>query len=669
MCSECPVFLQALWKALSTLAKYSMAFDVSFLNVLPWWQSVFRVTLRAGQATALHRTSPRMSSASEPVASAEVESQSGQQTSREDEQDGGSESSCDNASSMSTATMDSSTALSSSTHKTSELHLQVTTDTDSVRLAARFRANMLLPVHDFCAALLRSTAWWFEHPHCTILCALFHMYWDGNSTSGQCHTHHSPEADLLCNLFCRTSCLLRVMMPLADGRQDISKQEIHVPGAPPAGGCKVGFGRSGQSTASMELNSADMDSLSWLEAQCPALAGVSAATRKDPELFFCKRHQGLLVEQLPAPFANLRAVHRLLLAVALWPSEARATLAWFSESTAANSLGRSDHICNGAPDTFMHLDAAARLSSALQCMDEYRPVLLHASTVQPLLGLLERAISVNTRGMLGRSDLVASDTLDALCNSPGASAPRQARPQLQVVDVSANTNATTCSVVIAEAASRGRWVLLSCAHLRPDVCDACVAAADELNRSDALSPQFKLFLSCPTAELWRIHVRHRLVTVNFGLDRFARPAALHLLRAVDTPAGFQVGLFDEHGGVQHHSSSAGAGAAPAGAPQATAVRMPAHHRLALQQWVLRVTEVLAGVIERTSSVASCGMLTCSRLPACSDRAYIHLLHVLKSIIRRTDATMTRAVRPADLQAAILQVRNMGAAVDARLGLA
>eukprot|EP00892_Ulva_mutabilis_P005205 jgi/Ulvmu1/3056/UM015_0096.1 len=639
----------ALWAAVTTLGRRSLAFDVSFLDMLPWWQSVFRSALRTAQASALDRGSPRLSDT--PAHGSHAGDNDAGDAALEDEHEDGTSNYSDDASSVQSGTSDGATTVSSISRGPSALQLRLTTATDSTHVAARFRANMLLPVHAFCAALLRSTAWWFDAPHCTLLCTVFHMHWGANSTCSPGGACCSPEAELLCDLFCRNSCLLQTVVPLADSRQACEETRLpaHTPGTAPDDEIR----QSITSGAQMPVDCIDLDSLAWLECRCPALAGIAAAAKLKPATFFCKSQQGLLVDQLPAPFSDLRAVHRTLLAILLWPSEARATLAWFSESSADSSNGSSAHVACGAPDTFTQVDAAARVASALQCMEDYRPVLLHATAAAPPVGLLQRLISVDAWGLLVQGSTPASDTLEALCAGPPASIPRQACAQLRVVDVSAQTPLAACSSVIAEAASHGQWVLLSCAHLRPDICDACVAAAEALNQADRLPPRFRLFLACPTAELWRVPLRPRLVVVNYGDDRFSQTMALQLLRAVDSTAGSQLGLFAERAPTPQRSASAAAEADAASA--APAADMPMHHRCALQQWAPRVAQVLAAIVEHTCSAGSCGMLSPSRPPACTDRDFVHVLHVLKSMIARADGTATRAVRPVDLQAAILQV--------------
>lgn len=643
--------LQALWAAMTALRRHSLAFDVPFPHVLPWWQSVFHAALRAAQASALHRTSPRLSGASQggngDCEAAASESDVGRPEAGVSEAE---DRSTSDSGSESTGSSDSSNSASGSARSAARDLVRTTTATESTRLAARLRAKMLLPVQDFCAALLRSTAWWFDAAHCTVLISMFHTFWGVEHSCGGSSGGSSQDAQLMCDLLCRHTSLLQIPVLLTSegsGGGDPGGESDGL-GAGPPGTSVDTTSTAEQHRLAMRLDSADVESLAWLESRCPSLTGLVAAIKKDAAAFYCKRRPGLLVEQLPMPFAHLRAALRALLAMMLWPSEARATLAWLSETCASTSLAGIKHTVHGVPDTFMQLDAASRFASALLCSDGYRPILMHANAAEPPAQLLMHLISVDRRGVLACGAPAVSAAMEALSTASAGATPRPSHTQLRVLHLSAHVPLAACSGMIEEAASLGQWVLLSCAHLRPDVCHACVAVADALWQSDSLSPRFRLFLACPTAELWRLPLRYGLLPVNYGDDRAAPPVALHLLRAMDSAAGSQLGLFDDISPDPLHFANV----APASQP--VPARLPLHHRSALQQWAERIAGVLAAVVERTCGIGACGVLADWRC-ACTDRDFIHVLHLLKAMIGRSEGGGAHAARPADLQAAILQV--------------
>lgn len=638
---------------MAALRRHTLAFDIPFLSVLPWWRSVFHTALRAAQASVLQRSTPRMSNASEPGFDEDQEA-GADVTSDADADETGQRSDSD-ASSEGSGSSPSSTSRSGSTQSPSRPLVRMTTATESTRLAARLRAKMLLPVHDFCAALLRSTAWWFDAPHCTVLISLFHTCWGTGGMRSGSRARPEPEAELICELLCRKESLLHlpVLLPDHSGTSVGQDNQANLPATASPGASPDANDSARQHRLAVQLDSADMESLAWLEGRCPALAGVAAAAKADPAAFFCKARAGLLVEQLPMPFARLHPVHRALLALLLWPSEACATLAWLSKSSPGAAIAGSVHSVHGVPDTFLQLDGASRLASALQCIEEYRPVLLHAATAEPPASLLLRLMSVHARGALPTGAAAASSVLDALHAGSAAATLRACHTQLCVIHVSANMPPAGCSGVIADAASRGHWVLLSCAHLRPDICNACLAAAEALRQSDSLSPEFRLFLACPTAELPRMPLRYSLLAVNYGDDWSARPVALRLLRAVDSAAGLQLGLFDD--ALPASACSAGMALPNATLSQAVPARLPPHHCSALQQWTVRIAEVLAAVVERTCGVGACGVLARRGRRTVTDRDFMHVLHVIKGMIGRTEDAVSHAAGPADLHAAILQV--------------
>jgi hypothetical protein len=298
---------------------------------------------------------------------------------------------------------------------------------------------------------------------------------------------------------------------------------------------------------------------------------------------------------------------------------------------------------SGMPPAAM--DGVARVARALQCSPpSFCPILLHTGAGQSAVHVLYSLLSIHRSGVVLLA-APASRSLQVLAKE-SKDTPRRARTSLVVLHASQHLPILTFKEAVASAASAGNWLLLTSAHLRPDVVTAGVRLSSMLQESGSPSPHFRVFMSCPSEFLSSIPCRPGMVTVMCGGEGSPLARATRLLRVAESPLADELCLIP--------ACMSGDVGGMLGTDARAAMYFTPPSLLLLQLLAVRVAAAVAEAEDRLQSSRAYGVLACATVPTVTDRDFLHALHVVCETVRiSTDA---RKLCPRQLQAAILQAR-------------
>ena len=379
-------------------------------------------------------------------------------------------------------------------------------------------------------------------------------------------------------------------------------------------------GSPSRDTLSLWLDRIRLDTLAWLETQLPALAGLGQHVLQHRKDWFAIAAGRTPWESLPLPFRSAPALHKLLIVIALDAAHAHTALRWFSlvQPSAYGALGGHE-----------------RVLCALLLLPSPPPALLHSSAASDPTGIVQMLASVQASGAasVAPTDNSALSGLSLRsgatpCNDVACSAPVTTMHLHSRV-----TRATVCKAVSTHATRRA-WLLITCAHLRPDLVTAALQALAEVHQSGAAHAEFHLLFHCPTQALSEVPLRAQMQTVMLGGTYAVAPYVVQLCHAADMPAARAL-----------HLASREADARLSRLEQAT-----------FQKVALAILLAFATIAElATNATAGALPLAIARAPAVELRSVLRGLSVARKLLRGCESL--RRVDFRQLCCAVFEVRS------------
>lgn len=673
-----------MWHALRTLASRSAIFDIPLLNALRWWESVFRACLRKthvnllkGDATHNHKRGSNDGSSSSVIqpsmnsdcgSDTAAESKAGEQISSDTdvcEEDmrtslklpiDALHYSNNSAPGDMLAAEQSDEVESTEVQKGHPLNeTSALADCASPRGSPAANArNMIefaarqLPENEFCLALIQSVSLWFDQPSDQLLVAAFHM-----SLAAGKGLEQPGAASLLCDALSQCCPTLQLRISLAAQDMFIADKSNSADHGDAGPSDEIG------QQAGEWLNSQLLGALGWLECHVRGLRGLHDQATRDPVSFYRAAMHSQPFNNLPPPFNRLSSFQRLLLALALQPDATHATLEGYI-TTSMQQLWPSGLYSKPAP-----LDSAARIAQALQSDPSgYCPILLHANVPHAAVNVVYSLLSIHRCGTF-LLNAPTSRTLQLLATETKTT-PRRAQTSLVVVSASQHLHALALMQTVRCAAAEGHWVLLSCAHLRPDLIPGVVRLALMLQDNISTSPYFRLFMSCPSISLPTIPLRSSMLSIMCGDDQQGR--ASYLLRAADSPLGDRLPLIPSSPAILSQVAPGRTAAlqpvgssATAGTAKSSASTLSPPQLLLLQTLAVRAAVAIAQVEDRMRSNSTHAAFLCTPVPLITARDFVHALWCIHETILL--APDSRKLRMGELQAAIVQVSILHACLQ------
>jgi hypothetical protein len=645
-----------MWHALRTLADRSAIYDMPLLNALRWWENVFCGCLRKANANALKKSSSESgkllsndgssssviqpsSSGSEAMnATAETSSDSimpehtGHDTDVDDEVD------LMPALQLPTAThashLDNNSVPGSNsqsehedgTHPTSSREGRLLNEDsgNASPIAPRADArNMMefaarhLPENVFCLALVQSVYQWFDQPSGQLLVAAFHMSWAGTKGLEQ-----PDAASMFCDMLSQRCPTLQPRSNLP-ARKDVEAGDCQTVEQSDASSVGVGSSDQVHLHAQEWMNSQLLGTLCWLERHIQDFQGLHEHATKEPASFFQAATHSQPFNHLPPPFNHRSTFQRLLLTVALQPNALHAGLEWYIMSI-------MQHLWpSGVPSNCAPLDRCAGIAQAMHSAPSTCcPILLHSNVPHAAISTVHNLLSIHRNGT-DQLNVPASRTLQLLA-AEAKGTPRRAQTSLVVVHASNHLHASAVLHSLSCAATDGHWVLLTCAHLRPDIVRAVIRLSFMLQDNNSASPHFRIMMSCPSYALPTIPLRASILSVMCGEDELS--TATSLLRAVDSPLGDNIPLtLSSQRPVSQFAAGSPESQSVGGIPAVEYALSPAHLML-LQTLAIRAAVAIAQVESRMRSSHAHAAFICTPLPLITPRDFLHALWCIHEAI-------------------------------------
>lgn len=682
-----------MWDALKTLADRSAIFDMPLLHALRWWEHVFTGCLRRahenlladskaqkgkslssdGSSCSLIQPSPRSSESGSisrtgdanttPTAQdrADTVPENSPETDLRESLklplneinpvgDGSTTEVADEASFADAIQVEGESSADPDTSATRQQAL----DSNAIQRSMLDFVAREVPENKFCLALVQSVSLWFDQLSGQLLIAAFHM-----SLAAGKGAEHQNSVRLLCDMLSQKCPTLQL------SSSDQAAHTTHIKGAQEDQ-------EHSHSTTTTEhedielhkratewLNSQVLGALSWLEEHLYNFKGLHDHAVKNPVAFYKAAMHLEPFKNLPEPFSHFTPFLRLLLGVTLQPNATHAALEWYS-FTSMQQLWPSEPPQATTP----RLDSGARMTAALQIAPSHcYPVLLHCNVPHAVVSTLHVLLSIYRCGM-ALLNAPTSRSLQLLASSTKFT-PRRAQTSLKVIHASKHLQSAAVLETVSTAATDGNWVLIACAHLRPDLIPAIVRLVVMLQDNTSTSAYFKIFFSCPSESLPTIPLRSSMMCMMCGPEQ-STCEAVSLLRAADSPLADRMPLikapqdleldlsaahktFQGTGGFTAHATPPSTGTGSI----SSSVLSPVQLQL-LQTLAIRVAIAVAQVESQIRSSSAHASFLCTLVPTITARDFVHVLWLIYEHVRL--APDSRSLRMGELRSAIAQVR-------------
>lgn len=273
--------------------------------------------------------------------------------------------------------------------------------------------------------------------------------------------------------------------------------------------------------AALWLDHIRLDTLSWLESELPTLHGLAQHVTQHCAEWFAIAIGSEPWTSLPQPFDSAPDLDKLLVAIALDSAHLHAALCWFARAQ---------------PHVYEQHSGLARSLCALQLLHAPPPALLHSDSAADPTEAVQVLASMHASGAVSAAytDNSALSILSPRSGTRPNDEVERAAPVTTLHLHARVMRATLCKAVTAHAKQRS-WLLLTCAHLRPDLVVAALQTLAEVQQNGGVHADFRLLFHCPTHALTRVPLRAQMQIVMLGGTYAVAPYVVQMLHAADTP--------------------------------------------------------------------------------------------------------------------------------------